>query len=227
MPRPIQTQFPGLPPAAADGVVTRRKFRLQTSGVGACPPAPDSTLVTDRLEAERTVFNADRTHRFTLYRREATGCGYECVPRADGRPRDPDRYCAFIGMNPSGADEVHNDRTVSRCYAFALQWGFDALYMLNAFSLRSTDSDGLYRVATPSLPENDAHIRRVVAGAGRVVVAWGKPGGDFNRGNQVEAILRACVPPERVLCFGRNKDGTPAHPLYQPASAELQPYFGR
>lgn len=212
-------------PATAVPPVTLRRFRMQKSGVGACPPAPVRTSMSDPLEWERTVFNRDRSHRFTLFRREAQGFDYEFTPRPDGKARDHDNYCVFIGINPSGADEDAADRTVNRCYGFSLQWGFDALYMLNAFSLRSTDSNSLYRVRRPNLPENDEHIRRIVVGAARVVVAWGRPGGDFNRGKMVEQLLLDTVSRQRVFCFKRNQDGTPQHPLYQPADIQLVSYF--
>ncbi|HEV8073411.1 MAG TPA: DUF1643 domain-containing protein, partial [Opitutaceae bacterium] len=60
----------------------------------------------------------------------------------------------------------------------------------------------------------------------RVIVAWGKPGGDFNRGIEVEAILREACAPNIVFCFGRNLEGTPTHPLYQPYAKKLVGYFG-
>ncbi len=220
-----RSQLFDMPTTDTPPVVTCRKFRLQKSGVGACPPAPARVDVLDPLEWDRTTFNADRSHRFALFRREAPGFDYEFTARSDGRTRSPDNYCAFIGMNPSGADEFGADPTVRRCYYFSLLWGYDALYMLNAFSLRSTDSAGLYQVATPSLPENDDHIRRIAAGAGRIVVAWGEPGGDFNRGITVEKLLLETVSPDRVFCFKKNKDGTPQHPLYQPSERALIPYF--
>jgi hypothetical protein len=206
-------------------LLTFRKFKRQTAEVGALPAPDDPTLVVDRLEFERTVFSSDHVHRFTLYRREAPGFDYESPLRPDGQPRDPDRFCAFIGMNPSGASAIYSDATVSRCYLFALRWGFDALYMLNAFSLRSTDPKGLLQVPHATLPENDEWIRKICARAGLVVCAWGKPGGMFKRGVELERILRESVPHDRVKCFGRNRDGTPVHPLYQPSDAQLVPYF--
>ena len=181
----------------------------QTASPGALPPAPDLRFV-DALVAARTRFSADRTHRFTLFRHWG----------------DPDSYLAVIGMNPSGADEAVGDRTVNKCAGYARRWGFGALYMLNAMSVRLTESSSLPTVPAVNLPENDVWIRQVVAGAGRVLVAWGNPGDDFARGPQVEAILRASCPRDRVVCFMRNKNGSPVHPLYQKDTAVPVPYFG-
>lgn len=168
----------------------------------------------DPLNVERTRFSADRRHRFTLFR--------SFKPR-DVR-RDPDHYIAFIGMNPSSATDVFADATVARCIDFAFRWGFGGFYMLNAHSLRATASNELREFA-PNLPENDEWIRRIVTGAARVVVAWGAPGHRDGRGAAVETLLRASCAPDIVFCFGRNKDGSPRHPLYQRRDAVLLPYF--
>lgn len=182
--------------------------RFQTASQSALPPQQD-LLLLDPLVIANTRFNATRTHRYTLFRHW-------------GNPGD---YCAFIGMNPSGADEAKLDRTVNRCCEFAKRWGFSALYMLNAFSLRATNPKELYEHPDPVGVENDHWIRTVAGGARRVVVAWGTPGGDFNRGLQVENLLRESCQREKILCFGRNKNGTPVHPLYQSYEQALVPYF--
>lgn len=166
------------------------------------------------MESERTRFSADRRHRFTLFRNL----------RNRDAARDPDHYVAFIGMNPSAATETVVDATVSRCIDYAFRWGFGGFYMLNALSLRATASSEL-REFKPNLPENDVWIRAIVSGAARVVVAWGVPGHRDGRSEVVEAILRESCPLGRVFCFGRNRDGSPKHPLYQRRDAQLIPYF--
>jgi hypothetical protein len=51
---------------------------------------------------------------------------------------DPTRgLVAFIGLNPSTADETHDDPTVRRCIGFARCWDFGGLIMLNAFAFQS------------------------------------------------------------------------------------------
>ena len=183
--------------------------KLQTAALGALPPAPDE-LFLDPLVVERTRFNEDRTHRFTLFRHWG----------------DPAHYLAVVGMNPSGADEARGDNTVEKCAGFARRWGFGALYMLNAMSVRLTDSSALGTAPCVNLPENDVWLRKVLSGAGLVLVAWGNPAANFGRGPAIEAILRECCPAERVRCFGRNKNGSPVHPLYQRNDAPTIPYFG-
>jgi hypothetical protein len=40
------------------------------------------------------------------------------------------RTVAFIGLNPSTADEAKDDPTVRRCLRFAFDWGF-ALFSIS------------------------------------------------------------------------------------------------
>ena len=76
-----------------------------------------------------------------------------------------------------------------------------------------------------NLPENDEWIRRIAAKARLVVVGWGVPGLKSGRAEAVEKILLEVCDPAKVFCFGRNKDGSPKHPLYQRTAAPLVPYF--
>lgn len=165
------------------------------------------------LEVERTVFSFDSRYRYTLFR---------YFPESPAS--DPDLYCAFIGMNPSGADLYHDDRTVCRCMAFARSWGFSAMYMLNAFALRATNPKELVETNDPIGPDNDSWIMRICSEASLIVVAWGNPGKEIqDRQTQMERVLWPFR--SRVMCFGKNKSGAPIHPLYQPANAPLIPFF--
>src|SRR3546814_8930935 len=77
-----------------------------TAAIGSSAPLPSSSV--DPLVAERTVFSADRTHRFTLFRHWG----------------DPDDYACGISMNPSGAAEDIGDPTVNRMVRRAREvWG--------------------------------------------------------------------------------------------------------
>lgn len=193
--------------------------RLQTASQDALPEAPGLLAEVDALVRERTRFNPGRTHRYTLFRHWG----------------DPDNYVAFVGMNPSGADEVALDRTVAKCERLARKWTwkgrrFGAFYMLNAFSLRATDSAELAESEDPVGEENDHWIRTVAAGARLIVPAWGKAGASFGRGARMEALLRSCGPADSIRSFSFNRDGSPVHPLYQSESRlaeDLIPFFAR
>lgn len=179
-----------------------------TAAIGSSAPLPE--LSVDPLIAERTVFSADRTHRFALF-------------RYWGNPED---YACGISMNPSGAAEDVSDPTVDGMVRRAKEhWGVGAYYQLNVMSIRGTYSSDLAKTAVVNLPENDEYIRRIAAKARIVVVSWGNEGHKSGRGPFVETILREECNPAKVFCFGRNANGSPVHPLYQRLDALLLPYF--
>jgi hypothetical protein len=178
------------------------------AAIGSAAPLPAQPV--DPLVAKRTIFSADRTHRFTLY-------------RYWGNPED---YVCGISMNPSGAAEDVSDRTVNGMLHRARHvWRVGAYYQLNVMSIRGTNSSHLATTSVVNLPENHEHIRRIAAEARFVVVSWGNRGHKHGRGAEVERILREVCDPAKVFCFGFNKTGAPVHPLYQKPDAVLVPYF--
>lgn len=182
--------------------------KTATAVIGSSAPPPKGTV--DPLIAERTVFNPDRSHRFTLFRYWG----------------NHDDFACGISMNPSGAAEDVGDPTVDGMAKRAKEhWGVGAYYQLNVMSIRGTYSADLAKTAIINLPENDEWIRRIAAKAKFVVVSWGNPGHSSGRGPAVETILREVCDPAKVLCFGKNKNGSPVHPLYQRLDAPLVPYF--
>lgn len=46
------------------------------------------------------------------------------------------RYCNFLMLNPSTADEVANDPTVERCERRARAWGYDGLVVTKHLRLQ-------------------------------------------------------------------------------------------
>lgn len=182
--------------------------KFTTAEIGSAAPLPEALV--DPLIAERTVFSGDRTHRFTLFRYWG----------------NPDDYACGISMNPSGAAEDVGDPTVDGMARRAREhWGVGAYYQLNVMSIRGTYSSDLAKTAVVNLPENDEWIRRIAARARIVVVSWGNPGYNSGRGSEVETILREVCDLTRVYCFGKNKNGSPVHPLYQRIDAPLIPFF--
>ena len=137
---------------------------------------------------------------------------------------DREKRVAFIGLNPSTADETEDDPTIRRCIGFAKRWGFGAYDMLNLFAWRSTDPMGIVR-PDPIGVDNDATILRVAKSAGRVVLCWGshKKLGHLvpERAVAVRALLASLS--GRVGHLGRNHDGMEKHPLYLPNTTSFVP----
>lgn len=152
-------------------------------------------------------FSDCRKYRYTLWRRWSDG----------------GRYIAFIGLNPSTADESVNDPTITRCINLAKRDGFDGMVMLNLFAFRATDPKVMKAQPEPIGEHGSQAIIEAVAKCESVVFCWGNHGSFFLR--SVDVVWDICVINRRqALCWGKNKSHQPVHPLYQPANAVLIPF---
>ena len=81
--------------------------------------------------------------------------------------------CMWVMLNPSTADASIDDRTIKRCVDYSVRWGYGELLVGNLFGWRATNRKELRQVEDPVGPENDRHLRAMLAEAGSVVCAWG------------------------------------------------------
>ena len=155
------------------------------------------------MEDKGAVFSKSRHYRYSLW-----------------RTWDKDKpKILFICLNPSTADEAHNDPTVWRCVNFARDMGYGGVVVCNIFALRATHPGELYKAEDPVGAGNDVMIKASAIRCDRVVVyAWGNHGRLMDRGSEVVDMLGP------AKCFGVNKTGEPKHPLYQPRDAQLVEY---
>lgn len=142
------------------------------------------------------TFSPCRLWRYSLWRRWS-----DCAP---------DHMVAFIGLNPSTADEVRNDPTVRRCINFAKAWGFGGMVMLNAFAYRATDPRDMKRQEDPVGPWNDVAILEIARSVPRVVCCWGAHGAWHGRHGELVRMLQF----RELRHMGLTKAGRPRHPLY-------------
>jgi len=147
-------------------------------------------------------FSPCRTWRYALWRRWSDAA-----------------LVAFIGLNPSTADETKNDPTVRRCIGFARSWGYGGLLMLNTYGLRSTDPAGLWRVDDPVGPGHDERLTGYRDMASAFVAAWGVHCVPSRAERVCQMIGR------RIDCLGLTNGGAPRPPLYLKASSERSPYW--
>lgn len=154
------------------------------------------------------TFSSCRKHRFTLWRRWEPDC-------------PPSRMCAFIGLNPSTADETLDDPTIRRCIRFSKDWGFGGYVMLNLFSFRATDPKVMKADSNPCLQANLKSISEVSDCAGRVVCAWGTHGSYEGLGETVRTWL-SVGRFVNLWHLGLTKQGFPKHPLYLKADTQPQ-----
>ena len=165
------------------------------------------------------MFSNDREYRYTLWREWSLPSG---MPYLLPLKRQ-DEYVQFIGLNPSTADETNDDPTIRRCIDFAKRWGFGAMCMTNAFALRATDPKVMLSHPQPNdivgkttlHLTNDVWLKTVSEGAGLIVAAWGTHGKHLNRDKEIISLI------QKLHCFGKNRDGTPKHPLYMSAITGL------
>ncbi len=126
---------------------------------------------------------------------------------------------AFVGLNPSTADEHRDDNTVRKCINIARRDGYGQIVMLNAFAYRSTDPKALAKQPNAIGSQNDYHILEECKDADKIVVAWGNHATDIRH-----AKLLSVLDGYRLYCFAKNKNGKPKHPLYVPLTAPLMLY---
>jgi hypothetical protein len=129
-------------------------------------------------------------------------------------------YAAWIGLNPSIADEGQLDPTLRRILGFTKQLGLQRFVMLNLFALVSTDPQVMLKHADPVGPMNDHHIVKACEGAAAIVCCWGGHGMHLGRADSIFNLLA----PFKLNCLGVTSDGQPRHPLYLPGNTCLQPY---
>lgn len=127
----------------------------------------------------------------------------------------------FLMLNPSVADASVDDPTIKRCMGFAKSWGADQLTVLNLYAYRATNPSELGLADDPVGPLNDLYLAKAADMFQDIVCAWGKhPRAD--RVRFVVEILKARG--NNLWCLDTNKDGSPAHPLYQAANKPLKPW---
>lgn len=145
-------------------------------------------------------FNDNRTHRYRLWR-----IWDDRLPKV-----------MFIGLNPSNANEMEDDPTIRRVIGYAQNWGYGGVYMVNLFTVISSDPDIL---KNPIQWGNWAHARGIIldtaAKCDKVIFAWGNHKAASFRAYQIAGDI---IKPH---CLSINKNGSPKHPLY--CKSDLKP----
>ena len=124
----------------------------------------------------------------------------------------------FIGLNPSTADEVEDDRTISRCISYAKQWSYGGIIMANLFAFRTSSPAEMMASSDPVGPENDRWLRTLASEAPMIVAMWGNSGTFRNRALEVTKIF-----PE-LKCLRVTGAGQPHHTRGLPNGLLPVPY---
>lgn len=138
----------------------------------------------------------------------------------------------FIMLNPSTADHEKNDPTITRCIDFAKRWRFGGVYITNLFAYRATNPADMMIMGQDAIEEpgstfNQYHLMKFAKQSGKVVCAWGVHGEFLQRDTAVIKMLREHLYGSNIhelLCFGKNQNGTPKHPLYLLLDTQAEPF---
>ncbi|WP_213306005.1 DUF1643 domain-containing protein [Paraburkholderia sacchari] len=138
---------------------------------------------------------------------------------------------AFVMLNPSTADHLTDDPTITRCMSRAVAGKFGRIEVANLFPLRATDPGELLTHPDPVGPKRgsvtaDGAILDVIDRAHTVICAWGAHPAAAARAAEVMKIVELAGMQNRLYHLGLNKDGSPKHPLYIAASTRPKPFIG-
>lgn len=148
------------------------------------------------------IFSEDRKYRYALW-----------------RIWNPDRkIMMLVGLNPSKADEIRSDPTITRSIIRANREGFGGFLMANLFAFVSTDPNALLRNSDTVGELTDYYIKEMVKLSEIQLCGWGsfKPVSKRCRG-----VLEMLPNPH---CLGVNADGQPKHPLYVGYDVKMKRY---
>lgn len=164
---------------------------------------PKSELVQKTVfqDLRGANFSPDRVYRYGLWRKWTN---------------NPQSTCLFIMLNPSTADDMYDDPTVSGCGKRSRMWGYDMMVVCNLFAYRATDPEKMKEASDPVGPDNDKYIRLWAEKADEIIAAWGNHGQFMDRDKEV---LRLCSDMD-IYRLSLTGTGHPSHPLYIPHSKE-------
>lgn len=137
----------------------------------------------------------DRRFRFSLWR-----IWNETLPKA-----------MVIGLNPSTANESKNDPTINNLILILAKLGYGGFSMVNCFPLVSSDPVSLTGVDINDADNtaNQSFLSAEALKCTDVIFAWGNF--EIIPATGIDQRWIKMFP--KAKCFGKNKNGSPCHPL--------------
>lgn len=124
----------------------------------------------------------------------------------------------FIGLNPSTANELEQDHTITRVFGFSEYWGYGGFYMMNLFGIVSSKPEILLTDPDP-LGDNDHWLDKVSVECDMVLFCWGA----FKQARLRAEEIKLRFP--GAYCLKKTKGGHPWHPLYVNGSTKPIPFI--
>jgi hypothetical protein len=114
----------------------------------------------------------------------------------------------IIGLNPSTANADTDDQTIMNLRRIMTALGYGGFYMMNCWPF-ITSKPELLQIDDGSNLFNDYHLALTAVECETVVFAWGNFKIIRDKGRDKELCDRF----PNGMCFGKNKNGSPWHPL--------------
>lgn len=111
-----------------------------------------------------------------------------------------------IGLNPSKANKQNDDPTVRLLIACLTQLGYGGLKMVNLFAYVSSSPSKLFAVPD-NMGDNKSWVLTTAYSVQEIVFCWGS----FKNTEYYAKQMMTLFPDAK--CFGKNKNGSPWHPL--------------
>ncbi len=129
-------------------------------------------------------------------------------------------FFTFIGLNPSTADHIQDDATITRCINFAKSWGGGGIYMANLFAYRAVKPYDMMAQEDPVGAKNNDYLKLLASQSEKIIACWGNTGTYKQRASFVKKLLK-----NQLYYLELNKTGEPKHPLYIHSSTQIKPYL--
>ncbi len=144
----------------------------------------------------------------------------------------------FIGLNPSKANSLNNDRTLIRIINFCSKWNYKNIYVINLFGLISKSPSHLSKNLDPVGKNNNLITLKALEFWRENIncdlwLGWGDKGNLYRRDREVLKLIKSFSNSnskennhfKRILSLGFSKKGSPRHPLYMPNESLLKPFL--
>ena len=148
-----------------------------------------------------------------------------------------EKTLVFIGLNPSKANSVNNDRTLVRIISFCSRWNYKNIYVINLFGLISSSPSQLLKSKDPVGKNNNLITLKALEFWRKNIncdlwLGWGDKGQLSRRDHIVLKLIKNFSNissnennhSKRILSLGLSKKGNPRHPLYMPNESNLKPF---
>jgi hypothetical protein len=132
-----------------------------------------------------------------------------------------DGLVGFVMLNPSTADAVMDDATITRCLRRATALGYAGIEIGNLYAYRAKDPKDLKAARFPIGPENDKHLTKMAERCDIIIFGWGNHASPARARTVVNLIKEVN---ENVYHLGLTKSGQPKHPLYIGYDVKPQKY---